>query len=160
MRPRLPLIPQAVAAGVPVLGICRGFQEMNVAFGGSLWQKLHEVPGHLDHREDADQPLEEQYGPAHEVILEPGGLLRRLAGTDRIRVNSLHSQGVRELGPGLTVEAQRARWRHRGVSCRRGAAALRWRCSGTPSGSVDEQSIFARAVRRVRRGLPSRRSYR
>jgi putative glutamine amidotransferase len=48
----LPLIPRAVAAGVPVLGICRGFQEMNVAFGGTLWQKLHEVPGHLDHRED------------------------------------------------------------------------------------------------------------
>ena len=54
----LPLIPRAVAAGVPVLGICRGFQEMNVAFGGSLWQKLHDVPGHLDHREDPKQPLE------------------------------------------------------------------------------------------------------
>lgn len=102
----LPLIPKAVAAGVPVLGICRGFQEMNVAFGGTLWQKLHEVPGHFDHREDNDQALEAQYGPAHEVILEPGGLLRRLAGTERVRVNSLHGQGVRELGPGLVVEAR------------------------------------------------------
>ena len=53
---------------------------MNVAFGGTLWQKLHEVPGHLDHREDQKQPLEQQYGPAHEVMLEPGGLLQRLAG--------------------------------------------------------------------------------
>ncbi|HTT05220.1 MAG TPA: gamma-glutamyl-gamma-aminobutyrate hydrolase family protein [Steroidobacteraceae bacterium] len=102
----LPLIPKAVAAGVPVLGICRGFQEMNVAFGGTLWQKLHEVPGHFDHREDNEQVLEAQYGPAHEVILESGGLLRRLAGTERVRVNSLHGQGVRELGPGLLVEAR------------------------------------------------------
>jgi len=102
----LPLIPRAVAAGVPVLGICRGFQEMNVAFGGTLWQKLHEVPGHFDHREDNEQALEAQYGPAHEVILEPDGLLRRLAGTERVRVNSLHGQGVRELGPGLAVEAR------------------------------------------------------
>ncbi len=103
----LPLIPRAVAAGVPVLGICRGFQEMNVAFGGTLWQKLHEVPGHIDHREDKEQPLERQYGAAHEVVLEPGGLLQRLAGgAARVTVNSLHGQGVRELGPGLTVEAR------------------------------------------------------
>jgi len=102
----LPLIPRAVAAGVPVLGICRGFQEINVAFGGSLWQKLQRVPGYLDHREDPKQPLEQQYGPAHDVVLTPDGLLRRLAGTDRIRVNSLHSQGVRELGKGLAVEAR------------------------------------------------------
>ena len=102
----LPLIPRAVAAGVPVLGICRGFQEMNVAFGGSLWQKLHEVSGHMDHREDETLPIERQYELAHEVILEPDGQLRRIAGTDRIRVNSLHAQGVRELGRGLAVEAR------------------------------------------------------
>lgn len=102
----LPLIRKAVGAGVPVLGICRGFQEMNVAFGGTLHQKLHEVPGHMDHRDDESQPLEVQYGPAHEVTLEPGGLLRTLAGTDRLQVNSLHSQGVDRLGPDLAVEAR------------------------------------------------------
>ncbi|HLQ14193.1 MAG TPA: gamma-glutamyl-gamma-aminobutyrate hydrolase family protein [Steroidobacteraceae bacterium] len=103
----LPLIPQAVADGVPVLGICRGFQEINVAFGGTLWQKLHEVPGHLDHREAKDQPIERQYAPVHEVTLEPGGQLQRLAGgADRLQVNSLHGQGVRELGSGLSVEAR------------------------------------------------------
>src|SRR6201987_2412953 len=90
----LPLIRKAVAAGVPVFGICRGFQEMNVAFGGTLHQKLHEVPGNLDHRDDGTQPLEVQYGPAHDVTLEPGGKLRALASSDRIRVNSLHSQGI------------------------------------------------------------------
>jgi len=102
----LPLIRKAVGAGIPVLGICRGFQEMNVAFGGTLHQKLHEVPGHLDHRDDETQPLEVQYGPAHEVTLEPGGVLRALAARDRIEVNSLHSQGIDRLGDELAVEAR------------------------------------------------------
>jgi len=102
----LPLIRKAVGSGVPVFGICRGFQEMNVAFGGTLHQKLHELPGHLDHRDDEGQPLEVQYGPAHEVTLEPGGLLRALAEQDRIRVNSLHSQGIHRLGAPLAVEAR------------------------------------------------------
>jgi putative glutamine amidotransferase len=102
----LPLIRKAVEKGVPVLGICRGFQEVNVAFGGSLHQRVHEVPGHIDHRDDDSQPLEVQYGPAHEVALEPGGVLRALAGTGRVRVNSLHWQGIERLGQGLVVEAR------------------------------------------------------
>ena len=102
----LPLIRKAVEAGIPVLGLCRGFQEMNVAFGGTLHQKVHQVEGYSDHREDYSQPLEVQYGPAHEVILEQGGLLRAMAGSDRIRVNSLHSQGIAKLGPHLAVEAR------------------------------------------------------
>jgi len=102
----LPLIRKAVEAGVPVFGVCRGFQEMNVAFGGTLHQKLHEVPGFLDHRDDETQPLEVQYGPAHDVTLEPGGLLRSLATSDRVRVNSLHSQGIELLGSELAVEAR------------------------------------------------------
>ena len=102
----LPLIRKAVQAQVPVFGICRGFQEMNVAFGGTLHQKLHEVPGHLDHRDDETQPLEVQYGPAHDVTLEPGGLLRSLSNSDRVRVNSLHNQGIDRLGAELAVEAR------------------------------------------------------
>jgi len=102
----LPLIPRAVAAGLPVLAICRGFQEMNVAYGGSLHQHLHEVPGYIDHRDDESQPLEVQYGPAHDVLLEPGGELERIAGAARLNVNSLHWQGVEKLGQGLTVEAR------------------------------------------------------
>jgi putative glutamine amidotransferase len=102
----LPLIRKAVQAGVPVLGVCRGFQEMNVAFGGTLHQKVHEVPGYDDHRDDTTLPLDVQYGPAHEVILEPGGLLRAMAGSERLQVNSLHSQGIDRLAPGLVVEAR------------------------------------------------------
>ncbi|MEP7314832.1 MAG: gamma-glutamyl-gamma-aminobutyrate hydrolase family protein [Pseudomonadota bacterium] len=101
----LPLIARAVAAGVPVLGICRGFQEMNVAYDGTLWQKLHEVPGHAVHFEDPSQSLDVQYGPSHEVRLLPGGVLQGLSAEERIQVNSLHHQGVRELGPGLEAEA-------------------------------------------------------
>lgn len=103
----LPLIPQAVAAGVPVLGLCRGFQEMNVAYGGTLWQKVQEQAGHFDHRENKNDPLEQQYAPVHEVLLEPSGVLAGLAGgAQRVRVNSLHSQGVRNLGERLVVEAR------------------------------------------------------
>lgn len=102
----LPLIPRAISSGVPLLGICRGFQEMNVAFGGTLAQKVQEVDGRMDHREDPDDPLDVQYGPSHDVVLEPGGMLRALAGTDTVRVNSLHSQGVDRLGDDLVVEAR------------------------------------------------------
>ena len=102
----LPLIPRAVRAGVPVFGVCRGFQEMNVAFGGTLHQRLHEIPGLMDHRDDLSQPLEVQYAPAHDVTLEPGGLLQALAGADRLKVNSLHWQGVDRLGPDLIAEAR------------------------------------------------------
>jgi putative glutamine amidotransferase len=102
----LPLIPRAIAAGLPVLAICRGFQEMNVAYGGTLYQRLHEVDGLLDHREDESTPLDVQYGPAHEVLLEPGGSLRKIAGQDRLQVNSLHWQGVQTLGKELLVEAR------------------------------------------------------
>ena len=101
----LPLIPRAVAMGLPLFAVCRGFQEMNVAFGGTLWQKLQDVPGHLDHREDKDDPLDVQYGPAHEIELVDGGLLQGLNGASRVAVNSLHSQGVQRLGRGLVVEA-------------------------------------------------------
>jgi putative glutamine amidotransferase len=102
----LPLIPRVIAAGMPLFAVCRGFQELNVAYGGTLWQKVQEVPGMLDHREDKSAPLEVQYQPAHEIELAPGGLLRRLAGADRVTVNSVHAQGVQRLGEGLEIEAR------------------------------------------------------
>ena len=101
----LPMINGAVDAGLPILGICRGFQEINVALGGSLTQKLQDVPGNLDHREDKDLPMEEQYEPAHEISLVEGGLLHKIAGSKTLKVNSLHSQGVERLAPRLVAEA-------------------------------------------------------
>src|SRR5690606_5175689 len=101
----LALAPRAIAMGLPVLAICRGLQEVNVALAGSLHQKVHEVPGMQDHREDTQAPLELQYGPAHEVVLAPGGLLAAAAGAGRATVNSLHGQGIARLAEGLVVEA-------------------------------------------------------
>lgn len=102
----LPLLRAALAAGVPVLGICRGFQELNVALGGTLHQKVQEVPGLNDHREDHDLPLDGQYAPAHPVLLTPGGWLAGVTGAERLMVNSLHQQGIDRLAPGLVVEAR------------------------------------------------------
>ncbi|SMG03161.1 gamma-glutamyl-gamma-aminobutyrate hydrolase family protein [Burkholderia singularis] len=103
----LPLVRAAIDAGVPVLAICRGMQELNVAFGGTLHQQVHGIDGHADHREDAHAALDVQYGPAHAVQLAPGGLLQRLMhGADSVEVNSLHAQGIERLGEGLTVEAR------------------------------------------------------
>lgn len=103
----LPLLDAAVAAGVPVLGICRGFQEMNVALGGSLHQNVHEVQPFMDHRhdEEADQPLDAWYAPAHDVYVQAGGVLAGLGLPQTIQVNSIHAQGVDRLAPGLRVEA-------------------------------------------------------
>ena len=135
---------------MPVFGICRGFQEMNVAFGGTLHQKLHEVPGNLDHREDESQPLEVQYGPAHEVTLEPGGAAARgWPARDRIRVNSLHCQGIERLGHGLAVEARAPDGVIEAFRVR-AARALRARGAVAPGVAGDEQPVFARAVRRLR----------
>lgn len=102
----LPLLRAAIAVGKPVLAICRGFQELNVALGGTLHQHVHELPGRLDHREPQDAGSREaEYAPAHAVALVPGGLLARLSGLNQAMVNSLHHQGVDILAPQLSAEA-------------------------------------------------------
>jgi putative glutamine amidotransferase len=101
----LPLIRAAVERAMPLLAICRGFQELNVAFGGSLHQHLHEVPGRIDHRRDRAATFPEQYAPRHPVALTPGGELAGLSGALEIEVNSLHAQGIDRIGEGLVVEA-------------------------------------------------------
>lgn len=102
----LPLIPEALRRGVPILAVCRGLQEVNVAFGGSLLQKIHETPGFNDHREDLSQSLDLQYAPAHAVDIVPGGYLAGIAAGPREQVNSLHGQGIDRLGEGLRIEAR------------------------------------------------------
>ncbi|HXQ53507.1 MAG TPA: gamma-glutamyl-gamma-aminobutyrate hydrolase family protein [Stellaceae bacterium] len=102
----LPLLRAAVRADVPVLAICRGIQELNVALGGSLHQCLCELPGRLDHRAPKGA-VEVRYAhTAHPVALAPGGLFERLnGGAASLVVNSLHHQGIDRLAPGLVVEA-------------------------------------------------------
>jgi putative glutamine amidotransferase len=102
----LPLIRAALARGIPLLAVCRGFQEVNVALGGSLHQAVQEVAGMQDHREDKNLSLDQQYAAVHNISLKPGGRLSNiLDGAATLMVNSLHGQGIAQLAPGLRVEA-------------------------------------------------------
>jgi putative glutamine amidotransferase len=99
------LVREALAQGVPLFGVCRGLQEINVALGGSLYQTLHDQPGLMDHREPEDEDLAVQFAERHEVLLEPGSAFADWAGGTRAFVNSLHGQGIKRLGEGLVAEA-------------------------------------------------------
>lgn len=101
----LPLIRAALARGVPLFGICRGLQELNVALGGTLHQRVHDVQGRFDHRSDEAAPYDIQYGLAHAVALREGGRLASLLPARRFQVNSVHGQGIDRLAEGLIVEA-------------------------------------------------------
>jgi putative glutamine amidotransferase len=106
----LALIEVCVARGVPIFGVCRGFQEMNVAFGGTLHHEIRELPGRMNHRMPRLENGEIHPDPAvvfadrHDVKLVPGGVFAKLLGRDTIRVNSLHGQGILEPGPRVVVE--------------------------------------------------------
>lgn len=101
----LPLARSAVAAGLPVLALCRGHQELNVALGGSLHQHVEELPGRIDHRAPESDQIDMRYAQRHWIDLVPGGLLHRLNAGPRAYVNSLHGQAIDRLADGLAVEA-------------------------------------------------------
>lgn len=101
----LALIRAAVTRGVPILAICRGLQEFNVAMGGCLHQRLQDLPDRMDHSTPLQPSSAVRTGKAHSVRLTQGGWLHRLAGNVEIPVNSLHNQGINRLAPGLAVEA-------------------------------------------------------
>lgn len=101
----LPLLRMAVETGVPVLAVCRGHQELNVALGGTLHQFVHELPERRDHREVASLPKHERYEPVHTVHLAPRGFLATLLGREHLEVNSLHWQGIDRLAPRLVADA-------------------------------------------------------
>lgn len=99
------LVRECIAQGVPLLGVCRGFQEMNVALGGSLHQAVQQLPGMLDHREDETAPLAEQYGLSHRLDIAADSAMAAWAGGTQTQVNSLHGQGIARLAPGLRAIA-------------------------------------------------------
>ncbi|PKO52531.1 MAG: gamma-glutamyl-gamma-aminobutyrate hydrolase [Betaproteobacteria bacterium HGW-Betaproteobacteria-20] len=101
----LKLVQAAIVAGIPLLAICRGFQEVNVAFGGSLHQAVHAVAGLNDHREADNGSIEARYAPVHKVNLVADGQLAAIVDNKQMMVNSLHGQGIDKLGVGLTAEA-------------------------------------------------------
>jgi putative glutamine amidotransferase len=106
----LPLVEACVARGVPLLGICRGFQEMGVAFGSTLHPEIRDLPGRENHRMprlpngEIHPDQEVIYGDRHDVRLTPGGTFAKIFGRDVIRVNSLHGQGIIEPGRRVIVE--------------------------------------------------------
>ena len=113
----LRLMRACLERGIPFIGICRGVQEMNVLFGGTLHREVHAVAGRLDHREVhavagrldhrevKEVPDDVAYGPIHNVTLTEGGLLQQVIGAQQMAVNSLHGQGIDRLGEGLKIEA-------------------------------------------------------
>lgn len=100
------LVRESLAGAVPLFGVCRGLQEINVALGGTLYQTVHEESGMMDHREPHDEDLAVQFAERHEVLLEQGSAFAQWAGGTRAMVNSLHGQGIRRLGEGLVAEAR------------------------------------------------------
>ena len=101
----IPLIRAAIARGLPLFGICRGMQEINVALGGDIHQKAYEVDGINDHREDSDDPVDVQYADTHAVRPVPGTWFAELVGQAEIPVNSLHGQALDKLGEGIEALA-------------------------------------------------------
>ena len=149
----LPLVRAALARGMPLLAVCRGFQEVNVALGGTLHQSLHDIEGMMEHREDHAAPLEQQYAPAHAVTLSTGGRLAQvLDGAASIRVNSLHGQGIAQLAPGLQAEARAGDGLVEAFSVTGAAFALgvqwhpEWRSADNPD-STRLFAAFGRACR-------------
>ncbi|MBS1303784.1 gamma-glutamyl-gamma-aminobutyrate hydrolase family protein [Loktanella sp. SALINAS62] len=103
-RLALPLIRACVDGGLPVLGICRGFQEINVAFGGSLYPEIRDLPGRDNHRMPPDGTIEEKFAMRHTIRFSPGGVFHRLLGAEQVVTNSLHGQGINEPGARVIVE--------------------------------------------------------
>jgi putative glutamine amidotransferase len=141
----LPLIRMAVRDGVPVFAVCRGIQELNVALGGTLHQRIWEVPGRIDHRSDKTKPPLERYEPAHTVSLRIGGPLAVLFGTTEIRVNSLHAQAIDRLAPALQVEAHAADGTIEAVSVRSArtfAIGVQWHAEWNASEDPLSRALF------------------
>ena len=141
----VPLLQSAIEAGKPVLCICRGFQELNVALGGTLHREVHEVPGRFDHREKGTA-LEEQYAPAHPVTVAEGGLLARIVPRRSFEVNSLHGQGIAKLAPPLFADAAAPDGQIEAVSMPRAKGfllGLQWHPEWRWAGNEISRAIFA-----------------
>lgn len=141
----LPLIPLALERGIPLLGICRGNQEMNVALGGSLHQAIHQVAGLADHREPDTDDQSVRFGLAHEITVVQGSRLHSILGESLIKVNSVHGQGINRLAEGLEVEATSPDGVIEAVSMSTAAGfnlGVQWHPEWMATGSPFSQRIF------------------
>lgn len=140
------LVREALAKAVPLFGVCRGLQEINVALGGSLYQSVHSEAGMQDHREPADAELEVQFAERHDVLLEPGSRFAEWAGGTRARVNSLHGQGIRRLGEGLVAEAHAPDGLVEGVRVQ-GATAFAYGVQWHPEWRHEQHPFYQRTLK-------------
>jgi len=151
------LVAAMLDAGKPVFGVCRGLQELNVAFGGKLRRDLGDgEKGSLSHHAAPGATLDQMFAHEHDVTLAPTGVLRHSLGADRIRVNSVHFQGIDTLGDGLTIEATADDGVVEAVSAWVGRApvlAVQWHPEW--NADADPQSAgFFQILGRALRGLP------
>lgn len=100
----LPLIRACVERGQPFLGVCRGFQEVNVAMGGSLYPEIRDLPGRMNHRMPPDGTIEEKFALRHAVRFTPGGVFHRLMGAEEVMTNTLHGQGIKKPGARIVID--------------------------------------------------------
>ena len=100
----LPLIRACVERGQPFFGICRGFQEVNVAMGGTLYPEIRELPGRMNHRMPPDGTLDEKFEIRHDVVFDEGGAFHNLLGKTSVRTNTLHGQGIKTAGSRVLIE--------------------------------------------------------
>ncbi|MFV0244778.1 MAG: gamma-glutamyl-gamma-aminobutyrate hydrolase family protein [Qingshengfaniella sp.] len=100
----LPLVRECVTRGQPFFGICRGFQEVNVAMGGSLYPEIRDLPGRMNHRMPPGGTLEECFALRHRVTLTPGGVFSQLLGAENVMTNTLHGQGIKAPGPRIVID--------------------------------------------------------
>jgi putative glutamine amidotransferase len=100
----LPLIRACVENGQPIFGICRGFQEVNVAMGGTLYPEIRELPGRMNHRMPPEGTLEEKFALRHPVKFSKGGVFEALLGADEVMTNTLHGQGIKKPGARIVID--------------------------------------------------------
>lgn len=100
----LPLVRACVERGQPIFAICRGFQEVNVAMGGSLYPEIRELPGRMNHRMPPDGTLEEKFELRHDVTFTEGGVFHGVMGRSKVRTNTLHGQGIKEAGARIVID--------------------------------------------------------
>lgn len=100
----LQLTRACVDIGQPIFGICRGFQEVNVAMGGTLYPEIRDLPGRMNHRMPPDGTIEEKFELRHDVRFTPGGVFNRVMGAEVVRTNTLHGQGIKDAGPRVVVD--------------------------------------------------------
>lgn len=149
----LPLIRKAVQRGIPLLAICRGIQEMNVALGGTLASEIQDLPGRMDHRAPVSDDQDERFAIHQTVTIKPGSCLAGVFGAGEILVNSVHRQAIDRLGPDLDVEAVAPDGTVEAVSVRgaRGfAVGVQWHpeyWAGTDENSAKVFRAFGAAAR-------------